>query len=84
MDEAIRSLEEFGYFKVLDAQNVTTDEQKEEFIADWRKYRQEEYERVMKSLPTSVPALPEPDLSRVPENLAYCYGIIARREIDAT
>lgn len=81
LEEAAQALEEFGYFKVLDARNVTTEEQKQERIANWRKYTQEEHEKLVKSWPPGVP-LPEPDLSKVPQNLSYCYAIIARRTSD--
>lgn len=79
--DVTQALEEFGYFKVLKAQDVTTDEQKEERIADWRKYTQEDHEKLLKMLEgkTNNPP-PLPDLSKVPSNLGYVYAIIARRE----
>lgn len=79
MEEAAQALEEFGYFKVLETKNVTTEEQKQERIENWRKYRQEEHDKLVKSWPPGVP-LPPLDLSKVPQNLSYCYAIIARRE----
>ncbi len=77
MDEVTQALEEFGYFKVLKVQNVTTEEEKEKRIASWRKYTQEEYDKLVASYP--VAADNPPDLSKVPENLSYCYAILARR-----
>ncbi len=76
---ATRALEEFGYFKVLRVENVTTDEEKEERAASWRKYQQEEHEKLVKSLPPGVDP-PLLDLTKLPTTLPYCYAIIARRK----
>jgi SAM-dependent methyltransferase len=77
MDDATQALEEFGYFKVLNVQNVTTEEEKERKIASWRKYTQEQYERLVESYPLA--AENPPDLSKVPQNISYCYAMIAQR-----
>lgn len=79
IEEATRALEEFGYFKVLKAQDVTTEEERERRIASWRKYTQEEYEKYSKMMPEGA-NYPPPDLSKIPTNLAYGYVVIARRE----
>ena len=79
IEEATRALEEFGYFKVLKAQDVTTEEERERRIASWRKYTQEEYEKYSKKMPEGA-NYPPPDLSKIPTNLAYGYVVIARRE----
>lgn len=79
MEEARRALEEFGYFKVLKVQNVTTRRERKRRIASWRKYTQEEYEKYSKTMPESANYLP-PDLSKIPTTLAYGYVVIARRE----
>jgi SAM-dependent methyltransferase len=78
MEEAAQALEEFGYFKVLKMQDVTTEEEKEKRIANWRKHKQEEHEKVVS---TAAPGIifPPLDLSKVPQNLPYSYAIIARR-----
>lgn len=78
MEEAVQALEEFGYFKVLQMADVSTKEQKEKQIADWRKYTQEEHDRLVERLPQAN--IPAPDLSKVPQNLPYCYAMIARCE----
>jgi trans-aconitate methyltransferase len=79
MEEATYALEEFGYFKVLKVQDVTTEEERERRIASWRKYTQEEYEKHSKIM-TEGAIYPPPDLSKIPTNLAYGYVVIARRE----
>lgn len=79
MDEAAQALEEFGYFKVLKAQDVSTETQKEERIERWRTFTQENHDKLIKSMPNGA-NLPLPDLSRVPQNLPYCYALVARRE----
>jgi SAM-dependent methyltransferase len=79
LEDAVRILEEHGRYKVLQAQNVTTPEEKEKQIAIWRDYTQKDYEKAVKELssPTYTPA--PPDLSTPPENLPHPYLIIARR-----
>jgi hypothetical protein len=79
IEEATRALEEFGYFKVLKAQDVTMEEDKEERIARWKKSSQEEFEKTVQSLPPGA-KIPTPDFSKVPKYLSYCYTILARRE----
>lgn len=79
IEEATRALEEFGYFKVLKAQDVTTAEERERRIANWRKYTQEEYEKYS-SMMLEGAISPPPDLSKVPADLSYSYVVIARRE----
>jgi SAM-dependent methyltransferase len=78
MEEAVQTLEEFGFFKALKCQDVSTEEQKEKQIADWRTYTQEAHDKLVKSWPGAN--IPAPDLSKVPQNLPYAYAIIARRE----
>ena len=81
MDEAAQALEEFGYFKVLKAQDVSTEKQKEERIERWREHEQLSQEKVIASLQPGIKIPPLPDaLSRVPQNLPYCYALVARRE----
>lgn len=82
MDDATKALEEFGYFKVLEVKEVTTQKQKDERMESWQKYKKEEHDKMIKFLPpgTSSPAL---DLSKVPQDLSYCYAVIARREGEA-
>jgi SAM-dependent methyltransferase len=77
IEDVTQALEEFGYFKVLRAENVTTDEEKVQRIANWRKSTMEQHEQLIKSVPSAN--IPEPDLSKVPTNLPYAYAIIAQR-----
>jgi SAM-dependent methyltransferase len=77
--EATQALEEFGYFKVLKSQDVSTEAQKEQRVANWRKATQEEHDKLVKSLPAAA-NIPAPDLSKVPQHLPYSYAIMARRE----
>ena len=79
MEDAVQALEEFGYFKVLKVEDVSTAEEKAERIERWRKYTQEDYEKLIKSLPKGA-SFPAPDLTKVPTDLAYTYALIARRE----
>jgi len=76
--DATHALEEFEYFKVLKAQDISTEERKQERIDDWRKNTQEEYDKLFKSLPEGASFSP-PDLSQVPTDLSYDYVIVARR-----
>lgn len=78
MDEAVTALEEFGFFKVLQVQDVSTETQKQERLERWRKQVQESRDRLVQSLPSGA-NVPPLDLSRSPQNLPYCYAIIARR-----
>jgi hypothetical protein len=78
LEETAQALEEYGRFKVLAFRDVSTEEQKEKRMADWRKYTQEEHDKLVERLPTAN--IPAPDLSKVPRNLPYCYAMIARRE----
>jgi hypothetical protein len=78
--DATQALEEFAYFKVLKAQDVSTDERKQERIVDWRKNTQEEYDNISASLPDGA-SFPPPNLSKVPTDLSYDYVIIAQRGV---
>ena len=78
MDEAALALEEFGWFKVLKVQDVSTEEQKAERIEGWRTYTRESHDKLVKSMPNGA-NLPPPDLSKVPNDLPYNYTIIACR-----
>lgn len=80
-DEVAAILEEFGYFKVLDVNDVTTEEEKEERIASWRKYEQEQYDKFITSLPEDAPLRHAPRIEppKIPGTIAYCYAITARR-----
>jgi len=82
MDEAAQALEEFGYFKVLNKQDVTTETQREERLASWRKEKQESHDKLVQSMPVAAMNIPPFELPKVPENLAYAYAIIARRAMD--
>jgi SAM-dependent methyltransferase len=79
--DASAALEEHGYFKVIQAANVTTEEEKEQMIERWRKRELKRHEDFIKDgyPPGSTPP-PPPDLTKVPDNLGYCYSILARRE----
>lgn len=81
MGEAVEALEEHGYFKVLASRNVTTKDEKEGLVEQWRKDQQEDYERALQhyALPGATPP-PAPDLASPPDNLGYGYAIIARRK----
>ena len=79
MDEAAHALEEFGYFKVLKVQDVTTEEEKEKRLAEWRKHKQEEQEKRANTVQSGI-TLPPLDLSKVPAHLPYCYAIVAQRQ----
>lgn len=80
MDEVADALEQFGYFKVLKMENVTTEEEKETRIARWRKYTLEQHDKLINSLPPEIGStIPPPDVSKVPSNLSYGYAIMARR-----
>lgn len=78
IEEATQALEEHGYFKVLTAQNVSTEEEKQKRIENWRKYTQKQHEELAEHYPNVQIA--QPDLSKPPSNLAYSYIIVARRE----
>lgn len=80
IEESTRALEEFGYFKVLKAQDVTTEEDRDERIARRRKSNQEEIEKMIQSIPTDL-KIPLPKLPELPSNPSYCYAILARREV---
>ncbi len=77
MDEAVQALEEHGYFKVLKAQDVTPEEERQARIEKWYQYAKESYDEHIKQYPTS--SYPAPDLNKVPR-LSYKYGIIAQRQ----
>jgi hypothetical protein len=77
MNEAARALEEHGYFKVLGVKNVMTEQERERRIASWRKYAQEEHEKLVQQYPAAN--IPAPDLSTPPSHLAYPYALIARK-----
>lgn len=77
MDEATKALEEHGFFKVLQRQEVSTEAEKQQRIEAWRKYSQEQHEQMVKQFPTLE--LAAPDLSKPPSNLAYSYIVVARR-----
>lgn len=77
MSEAVKILEEHGFFKVLRMEDVTTAEYKKERIDFWRKSTQDQYDELSKRYPAIT--IPPPDLAKVPGNLPYTYAIIARR-----
>ncbi len=77
LDEAVQVLEEHDYFKVLKAQDVTSEEEKQTKIEKWRKNKQEQYESSLERYP-NVQSQP-PDLNN-PPTLSYKYVIIAQRQ----
>jgi SAM-dependent methyltransferase len=77
MEEAALFLEEWGYFQVLKRKNVTTEGERERRLMEWRREKQEEYDRRVKTAPAGE-SIPLPDLETVP-TLPYCYAILARR-----
>lgn len=79
LEEAVQALEEHGYFKVIRAENVTTEEQKERMAELWRKSELESWERFNREMMPGLPLLPPPDLTHLPAQLAYCYAIVAQR-----
>ncbi len=79
MEDAKQALEEFGRFRVLEVKDVTTDKEKERQITLWTEDRQKQHEMMLNYLLPGTPA-PPLDLTKVPENLPYCYALIARRE----
>lgn len=80
MSEVGTLLEEFGYFKVLEMKDVTSDEEKEKRIESWRKSELEQRDKMIKSLPPETHIhIPPLDLSKVPSDLAYAYVIVARK-----
>lgn len=80
MEEAAQLLEEWGYFQVLQMRDVTTDEEKERFLIEWRKEKQDAYDRWVKSAPEGA-SIPPLDLEKVP-TFPNCYVIIARRRAE--
>jgi SAM-dependent methyltransferase len=76
MDEVVQRLEEHGYFKVLKAENVTSEEEKQALIEKWYEDAKAQYDSFMERYPTSQ--YPMPDINK-PPRLAYKYAIIARR-----
>jgi SAM-dependent methyltransferase len=79
LDEAVKAVEEHGYFEVIQAREVTTEEEKAQRIARWKKRRQENYEKHVQHLPPDAPVPTPPDPDKEPGQLAYCYAILARR-----
>jgi SAM-dependent methyltransferase len=77
LDEAVQILEEHGYFKVLSAQDVTSEEEKQAKIEKWRAYKQAEYESSLEHYPNLQ--FQRPDLNK-PPILAYKYVIVAQRQ----
>jgi SAM-dependent methyltransferase len=77
MDEAVQALEEHGYFKVLKAQDVTSEEERQTRIEKWYKRAKEEYDAYTKQYPNT--RFPVPDPNKVPR-LSYKYIIVAQRQ----
>lgn len=79
MEETTAALEEHGYFKVLKAEDTTTESEREKLIERWRINEQKSHEEFMEMLgnPTNIEP---PDLSTPPDNLAYCYIVIAQKQ----
>jgi SAM-dependent methyltransferase len=79
LDEAVAALAEHGYFEVLQAREVTTEDEKAMRAARWKKRRQEDYEKFVKELPPDAQVPPPPDPDQAQGRLPYCYAVIARR-----
>lgn len=80
MSEAVHMLEEHGYFKVIEAENVTAEEEKESLLEKWRQNKQKDYEDMVKKYYSTREPPPPPDLTIIPDSLSNCYVIIARRQ----
>lgn len=81
LKEARHALVEHGYFNVLKANDVTTLDEKIELLENWRKNRQENYERWLKQLEGQDSSfLKSPDPDEMPDKLGYCYAIIAQKQ----
>jgi len=78
MDEAIQALEEHGYFKVLRAQDVTMEDERQERIDKWYNHAKEAYDANIKRYPNVQ--FQAPDRSRPPA-LSYKYVIVAQAQI---
>lgn len=77
LNDAVKILEEHGYFKVIQADDVTSAEYKQKRLDQRRENQKEQYEkftRIAHGQPLGTPSL-----NVIPENLAYTYAIIARR-----
>jgi SAM-dependent methyltransferase len=79
MDEVVKFLEEFHLFKVLQMENVITEEERIQRIESWRKYTLKEHYDFVEKYLAGLPEPEPPDVSGEPANLAYPYVIIARR-----
>jgi SAM-dependent methyltransferase len=80
LSEVKQLLEEHGYFKVLRARNVTTQEEKKTRVGRWRMREQEQYDTyAIKYKENGVVPPPPPDLTTPPKTLGYCYAIIAQK-----
>ena len=64
IDEAIQALEEHGYFKVLQAQDVTPESERQERVENWYQRATEERESFLKDFPDAQ--FPEPNRNHPP------------------
>jgi SAM-dependent methyltransferase len=78
IEEAVAALQEHGYFKVLKTKNTTTKSEQKEIIERWRINEQKGHEEWMEMLGST--SLEPPDLSTPPDDLAYCYIVIAQKQ----
>lgn len=78
MEETAAALEEHGYFKVLKTENTTTESERKEIIKRWRVNEQKRHEELMEMLGST--SLEPPDLSTPPNDLSYCYIVIAQKQ----
>jgi SAM-dependent methyltransferase len=75
MDEAVQALEEHRFFRVLRAQDVTSQSERQEHVEKWYKQAQEEREAFLKDFPHAQ--YPAPDRHH-PPRLMYKYVIVAQ------
>jgi hypothetical protein len=75
MDEAIQALEEHGFFRVWQAQDVTSQDERQEHVEKWYRRAKEEKESFLKDFPDAQ--VPEPDRDNPPA-LMYKYVIVAQ------
>lgn len=75
MDEAVQALEEHGYFKVVFAQNVTSEDRKQEQIEKWYNGAKEQYDSNVKQYPNVQFTAPD---KNKPPALPYKYIVVAQ------
>lgn len=78
IDEVVQMLQEHGYFKVLTAQDVTSEQEKQERIEHWFTAAMERYDTYRKDYPDAT--FEEPDRNK-PPRLSYGYAIVAQAQI---